>query len=222
MRVRLSSLESCPDQGETSTGWHALERETGFFSVLWGCNTSLGCSEVPRNLADEKKHGGVSTMKLIRIATLPAAIVTLLALGQPVSAGTVAANSGFYDHQIIEYQATAEVTSSPHAAQLISKGNIVFHIVDASGNTPAVQVARLHTALPNDPTGGNVLNFIPSEIGYSGGAWNLQIFHWNAGVTPVELSKDDDIFAAVTAGQGNLEVTSTLVRCPVIDFAAPR
>jgi len=105
---------------------------------------------------------------------------------------------------------------------LISKGNIVFHIVDASGNIPAVQLARLHAALPNDPTGGNVLNFIPTEIGYSGGAWNLQIFHWNPGVTPVELSKDDDIFAAVAAGQGTLEVTSTLVRCPVIDFSALR
>ncbi len=116
-------------------------------------------------------------MKLVRLATITASIVSVLAFVQPASANAVTANSGFYDHQIIQYQATAEVTSSPHAAQLISKGNIVFH-------------------------GGNVLNFIPTEIGYSGGAWNLQIFHWNAGVTPVELSKDDDIFAAVTAGQG--------------------
>ncbi len=136
-------------------------------------------------------------MKLVRIATIPATLVTLLAFAQPVSAGAVTANSGFYDHQIIEYQATAEVTSSPQAAQLISKGNIVFHIVDANGNVPAVQIARLKAALPNDPTGGNVLNFIPTEVGYSGGAWNLQIFHWKAGATPVELSKDDDILAAV-------------------------
>jgi len=160
-------------------------------------------------------------MKLARIATIPATIVSLLALAQPASA-TVTANSGFYDHQVIEYQATAEVTSSPQAAQLISKGNIVFHIVGADGFVPAVQTARLLTTLPNDPTGGNVLNFIPTEIGYSGGAWNLQIFHWKAGVTPVELSKDDDIVAAVAAGKGTLEVTSTLVRCPVIDFAALR
>ncbi len=160
-------------------------------------------------------------MKLVRIATIPATIVSLLALAQPASA-TVTANSGFYDHQVIEYQATAEVTSSPQAAQLISKGNIVFHIVGADGKVPAVQTARLLAALPDDPTGGNVLNFIPTEIGYSGGAWNLQIFHWKAGVTPVELSRDDDIFAAVAAGQGTLEVTSTLVRCPVIDFAALR
>jgi hypothetical protein len=160
-------------------------------------------------------------MKLVRLATIPATILSLLVLAQPASA-TVTANSGFYDHQVIEYQATAEVTSSPQAAQLISKGNIVFHIVDANGNVPAVQLARLHAALPNDATGGNVLNFIPTEVGYSGGAWNLQIFHWNRGVTPVELSKDDDILAAVAAGQGTLEVTSTLVRCPVIDFAALR
>jgi len=162
------------------------------------------------------------TMKLARIATLPATLLTLLALAQPVSANAVTANSGFYDNQIIEYQATAEVTSAPQAAKLISKGNIVFHIVDADGNVPAVQTARLLAALPNEPTGGNVLNFIPTDVGYSGGAWNLQIFHWNRGVTLRELSKDDDIMAAVAAGMGTLEVTPILVRCPVINFAALR
>ncbi len=168
-------------------------------------------------------------MKLFRIATIPATIVTLLALAQPVSANTVsAANSGFYDNQIIEYQATAEVTSSPQAALLISQGNIVFHVVGADGTTPAVQCARLLAALPSDPTKCNVLNFIPTEVGYSGGAWNLQIFHWKSmdaqgnPITPVELSKDDDILAAVAAGKGTLEVTPILVRCPVINFAALR
>jgi hypothetical protein len=161
-------------------------------------------------------------MRLFRIATIPAAVLTMLALVQPTSASTVAANSGFYDHQIIRYEATPEVTSSPQAAQLISKRNVVYHIVDASGTTPAVQCARLLAALPNVPTSCNVLNFIPTEIGYAGGAWNLQIFHWKQGMVPVELSKDDDILAAIAAGKGTLEVTSTLVRCPVIDFAALR
>jgi hypothetical protein len=128
-------------------------------------------------------------------------------------------NSGFYDHQIIEYEGTAEVTASPHAAQLISQGNVVFHVVDANGSTPAVQCARLLAALPNDATSCNVLNFIPTEVGYAGGAWNLQIFHWKSGVTPVELSKDDDILAAVANGLGTLEVTAILVRCPVVNFA---
>jgi len=160
-------------------------------------------------------------MKLVRLATIPATVLTLFALALPASASATD-NSGFYDHKVIEYQATAEVTSSPQAAQLISKGNIVYHIVDATGNTPSVQTAPLKAALPNDATGGNVLNFIPTEIGYSGGAWNLQIFHWKSGVTPVLLSKDDDILAAVTAGLGTLEVTPILVRCPVINFAALR
>jgi hypothetical protein len=176
---------------------------------------------VRANLVD-KGNRRINDMTLARIATIPAAFLSLLALMQPVSANTVAANSGFYDHKIIEYEATAEVTSSPQAAQLISKGNIVFHIVGADGKTPSVQCARLLAALPNDPTSCNVLNFIPTEVGYSGGAWNLQIFHWNAGVTPMELSKDDDINAAVTAGLGTLEVTPILVRCPVINFAALR
>src|SRR5258708_34684047 len=160
-------------------------------------------------------------MKFVRLATIPATLLGLLALAQPVSAA-VSANSGLYDHQVIQYQATAEVTSSPHAAQLISKGNIVFHVVDASGNVPGVQCARLLAALPNDASSCNVLNFIPTEVGYAGGAWNLQIFHWNPGISPVELSRDDDILAAVAAGKGTLEVTATLVRCPVINFAALR
>jgi hypothetical protein len=166
-------------------------------------------------------------LRIARIASIPATIGALLAFAQPVAATSVD-NSGFYDHQIIEYQATAEVTSSPQAAQLISKGNIVFHIVGADGvTTPAVQCARL-AGLPNgapganDATKCNVLNFIPTEVGYSGGAWNLQIFRWNAGFTPVELSKDDDILAAVAAGKGTLQVTSILVRCPVINFVALR
>jgi len=77
-------------------------------------------------------------------------------------------------------------------------------------------------ALPNDATSCNTLNFIPTEVGYTGGAWNLQIFHWKAGVTPFELSKDDDIVAARDAGLGTIEVTSILVRCPLVNFAALR
>ena len=158
---------------------------------------------------------------LVRITPIIAVIGSLLAVPQPVGAASVD-NSGFYDHQIIEYQATAQVTSSPQAAQQISKGNVVYHVVGVDGNTPAVQCARLLAALPNDATSCNVLNFIPTEIGYAGGAWNLQIFHWKSGVTPYELSKDDDILAAVSSGVGSLEVTPVLVRCPVINFAALR
>lgn len=148
--------------------------------------------------------------------------LALFAFALPATASTAVVNSGFYDHKIIEYVGTPEVTASPQAAQLISQGNIVYHIVDANGNTPAVQCARLLAAFPNDATSCNTLNFIPTEVGYAGGAWNLQIFHWKAGVTPVELSKDDDITAAAAAGMGTIEVTNILVRCPVINFASLR
>jgi hypothetical protein len=140
----------------------------------------------------------------------------------PALAATSAANFGYYDNQPIEYQATAEVTSSPQQAQVLAAGNIVYHVVDATGNVPAVQLARAQAAFPGDAGAGNVLNFIPTEAGYTGGAWNLQIFHWNPGVTPTELSSDTDILAAVAAGKGSLEITSTLVRCPVINFSALR
>src|SRR5712692_4303642 len=124
-----------------------------------------------------KKQRVVTTMKLVRLATIPATIMSLLALAQPASAA-VTANSGFYDHQVIEYQATAEVTSSPHAAQLISKGNIVFHIVGADGTTPSVQCAQLH------PNGDRILGRrlesadLPLEGGRdSGGAQQRRRHH---------------------------------------------
>src|SRR2546425_6826620 len=157
------------------------------------------------------------------------AVLALLVLAVPGARGDSSAavtNSGWYDHQIIQYKATAEVTSSAQAANLIAKGNIVYHIVDTSGNTPAVQCAPLLAAFPQDATSCNVLNRIPTDSGstnqYNGGAWNLQVFHWKSGVTPTLLNKDDDITAAVNAGLGTLEITSTLVRCPVIDFSSLR
>jgi len=147
--------------------------------------------------------------------------LSLLAAQSPALtfAASSVRNAGFYDNQLIEYEGTPETTSSPQAAQQLAHGNIVFHIVDANGNVPAVQCARLLAALPQDATSCNTLNSIPTDSGYAGGAWNLQIFHWNAGFTPVELSSDTDIAAAVAAGKGWLEVTATLVRCPVVNFA---
>jgi hypothetical protein len=158
----------------------------------------------------------------LALTGLLAAAATSLAAAVPALAATPAPNFGYYDNKTIEYEATAEVTSSPQQAQVLAAGNIVFHIVDANGNVPAVQLARAQAAFPNDAGAGNVLNFIPTEVGYTGGAWNLQIFHWNPGVTPAELSSDTAILAAVAAGQGTLQITSTLVRCPVINFSALR
>ena len=163
--------------------------------------------------------------KLLMLASLSLTgllATAVLAAPTPAHAATSVANFGYYDNQPIEYQATAEVTSSPHVAQVLAAGNIVFHIVDATGNVPAVQLARAQATFPNDAGAGNVLNFIPTETGYTGGAWNLQIFQWNPGVTPTELSSDTDILTAVAAGKGTLEITSTLVRCPVINFSALR
>jgi hypothetical protein len=158
----------------------------------------------------------------LTLAGLLAAAVPAVGAAVPAVAATLAANFGYYDNQPIEYQATTEVTSSPQLAQVLAAGNVVYHVVDASGNVPAVQLARAQAAFPGDAGAGNVLNFIPTETGYTGGAWNLQIFHWNPGVTPTELSSDTDILAAVAAGKGTLEITSTLVRCPVISFSALR
>src|SRR2546425_6438545 len=135
------------------------------------------------------------------------AVLALLVLAVPGARGDSSAavtNSGWYDHHIIQYKATAEVTSSPQAANLIAKGNIVYHIVDANGNTPAVQCAPLLAALPQDATSCNVLNRIPTDHGvtnqYNGGAWNLQIFYLKNVVAPTLLKKEGSIYTSGNRG----------------------
>jgi hypothetical protein len=157
------------------------------------------------------------------IASAALFVSVLPALADAPPAGFIGRNSGFYDHQVIEYQQSAVATAQdPQAGKLISKGLVVYHMVDSNGMVPAVQCARLFATFPNDGTSCNVLNSIPTDPNYTGGSWNLQIFHWKAGVTPTELSKDDDILAAVADGRGTLEVTNLLVRCPVANFSALR
>jgi len=152
--------------------------------------------------------------------TLLASLALLAMTTGTAVAGT--RNSGYYDHQVIEYEGTAVTANSVQEAQLLSHGNIVFHVIDQTGKPPAVQCAKNTTTFPADATDCNVLNFIPSEQGYAGGAWNLQIFTWKAGMTPTALTKDDDITAAADAGLGTLVATAVLVRCPVVNFSALR
>ncbi len=126
--------------------------------------------------------------------------------------------TGWYDHQQIWYDRAAFILNSHAAVNLIKQGSVVFHVVNPDGSVPVFQ-----TTFPIPPTGGvatdgNVLSAIPTEVGYTGGAWNLQIFHWNAPATKA-LTKDDDIRAAADAGEGWIEVTDIVVRCPLVDFS---
>jgi len=157
-------------------------------------------------------------MRVRLVAFLTSLALLVLATATSALAGT--RNSGYYDHQVIEYEGTVVTADSIQAAQQLAHGNVVYHIVDpATGKPPRVQCVANTAAFPNDATDCNVLNFIPSEVGYAGGAWNLQIFTWKAGVVPVALTKDDDILAARDAGLGTLTITKILVRCPVVNFA---
>ncbi|HYS57715.1 MAG TPA: hypothetical protein VEM34_06190 [Burkholderiales bacterium] len=126
--------------------------------------------------------------------------------------------TGWYDHQQIWYDKATVYQNAQAAANLIKQGAMVFHVVNPDGTVPVYQ-----TTFPTPPTGGvatdgNVLSAIPTEVGYTGGAWDLQIFHWNAPATRA-LTKDDDIHGAAAAGEGWIEVTDIVVRCPLIDFS---
>jgi hypothetical protein len=156
-------------------------------------------------------------MRRIPILALLSTLTLLAFSATSALAGT--RTSGYYDHQVIEYESTVVTASSIQEAQLAAHGNIVYHVVDSTGNVPAVQCMANTLAFPNDATDCNVLNFIPTEVGYAGGAWNLRIFHWNAGKTVMALTKDDDITGAAANGDGWIEVTMTLVRCPLVNFS---
>ncbi|SRR5712692_2845930 len=156
------------------------------------------------------------------LALLASSFSSALADTPPAGTANLMRNSGYYDHRVIEYVSGTFSADSVQAAQQIALGNVVYHIVDANGNVPGVQCAQNKAMFPSDSTDCNVLNFIPSEVGYAGGAWNLQIFHWNALVTISALTKDDDILAQVAAGHGTLQLTKILVRCPVVNFSALR
>jgi hypothetical protein len=160
-------------------------------------------------------------MRSVHVLATFAALAVFVASATTAVAGT--RTSGYYDHQVIEYESTVVTAGSIQAAQQLAHGNVVYHIVDPSSpradKAPLAQCAANTAAFPNDATNCNVLNFIPTEVGYAGGAWNLQIFTWNPGQTVVPLTKDDDILAAAAAGQGTLVATNVLVRCPVVNFA---
>jgi len=145
---------------------------------------------------------------MLRIGALTTLATLALLAMTTVTAVAGTRNSGYYDHQVIEYEGTTVTANTVQEAQLLAHGNIVFHVVDQTGKPPAVQCARNTALFPNDATDCNVLNFIPGEQGYAGGAWNLQIFTWKAGLTPIALTKDDDIAAAVNAGLGTLVATN--------------
>ncbi len=60
-------------------------------------------------------------MKVVRLAAFFVAAMALLAFALPAAADG-SRNSGFYDHQIIEYVSSTATASSPEAALQISKG----------------------------------------------------------------------------------------------------
>jgi hypothetical protein len=80
-------------------------------------------------------------MKFARLAAPFALLAAMFVFALPAGA-TGVRNSGFYDHQIIEYEATFGTAASPQAALQISKGEIVYHIVGADGITPRPYSAR--------------------------------------------------------------------------------
>ncbi len=171
-----------------------------------------------------KKIRGTVDAALIALAALVVLAQTSSYAFNPGSAISPNANvnTGWYDNHQIYYAKATLQTNAQEAAHLIEAGSVVYHVQNPDGSVPTSQIT-----FPVPPTGavataGNVISQIPTDIGYSGGNWNLQFFTWNTGVTHRALTSDTDILAAVAANEGTLTVTNVVVRCPVIDFSTLR
>ncbi len=171
-----------------------------------------------------KKIRGSVDAALIALAVLVVLVQSSTYAFNPESAISPNANvnTGWYDNMQIYYSKATLQTNAEESANLIKAGSVVYHVQNLDGSVPTSQ-----TTFPVPPTGGvatagNVISQIPTDIGYSGGNWNLQFFTWNTGGTHPALTSDTDILAAVAAGEGTLTVTNVVVRCPVIDFSTLR
>jgi hypothetical protein len=146
-------------------------------------------------------------------------------------------NSGYYDDEKIAYTLARVTVGSAAEAQRVANGNVVYHIVGNSTtptqpdtgapvlpNAPQVQCAPLGANLPPAMASNcNVLNAIPTDVGYHGGSWHLEIFTWKEGANVRALMKDDEVLAAVANGEGTLNTSlPVLIQCPVNDFSLLR
>ncbi len=161
---------------------------------------------------------GLSALGLFAAASPAQAAVDFV---NPAVSSLANINTGWYDRQQIWYAASTVSNDTVAAGNLASQGQVVYHVENPDGSTPAQQLA-----FPVAPTGGitssgNVISAIPTEVGYNGGAWNLKIFVWKSPATRA-LTKDDDILAAVANGEGTLVTTQIVVRCPLVNFSALR
>jgi hypothetical protein len=157
--------------------------------------------------------------------------------GAILTAPNTKRNSGYYDDKMIAYTQATVTVGSPAEAQRQANGNVVFHIVGNSTtptqpgtggpgipDAPQVQCAPLGGHLPPAMASNcNVLNAIPTDIGYHGGMWHLEVFTWNEGANVRALMKDDEVLDAVANGEGTLNVDlPVLIQCPVNDFSLLR
>ena len=200
-----------------------MNLDKSIYSLLQKCS-------IRRKLLNITSEAKGKARKLGRVIALPLLVFVLLTVfvqnsyafnpGSAISPNANV-NTGWYDNHQIYYSKATLQTNAQEAANLIKAGSVVYHVQNPDGSTPTIQ-----TTLPVPPTGGvatagNVISQIPSEVGYSGGNWNLQIFTWNHPATRA-LTSDTDILAAVANGEGTLTVTDVVVRCPVIDFSTLR
>lgn len=158
---------------------------------------------------------------LSALGLLTTAIPTQAAIDffNPAVSSFAGITTGWYDHKQIWYDSATVVSAPTAAANLIAQGQVVYHVENPDGSTAPLQTSTLPVPATGGITAsGNVLSAIPTEVGYNGGAWNLQIFVWNSPATRA-LTKDDDILAAVAGGEGRLIVTQTVVRCPLVNFS---
>jgi hypothetical protein len=139
--------------------------------------------------------GVVGTAPMSGTARVPAAS----------TAGRAGAMPAYYDGQLFTINFNE---LSPTAEQQVLKNNqsinIIYCVVDCQ-SSPFVAVIN---AIQGEGPGFNPL-------------WQEVHISFNAGVTPFQLTRDDDVVAAAKAGQITLTPTTEVYRCSVIGPSKP-
>lgn len=98
---------------------------------------------------------------------------------------------------------------------LFLDGRVVGTVVTPSGLPSGTGIDPFYKVTNGAPGQLGIAGVGPGEPGYHGGAWEVFVVTFNAGVTPVVLTSAADVSAAQSAG----EVTVT--RVPTADFRCP-
>ena len=140
---------------------------------------------------------------------------TLIPAVLPLTHGYVKGHDVFY--------ISTEASDKGLASLLTNRTGFRVTYAPALSSTPPSSLANIY-AFKNGIQGSGPLGFQPNVADSQPGdpqyspLWRIILVQWNQGITPTELKSEQDISAAVAAGQVTIQPTSMIVNCPFVKW----